>query len=146
MPKGGNIMLKETSGHILKIGDRVRMNIPAIESEDLDGIEVTKSGFNYWRWMCQHPEEIYMVTGFDYSNDDETGYLLSGAMAGNNWNSSELILMPVAKTRFEQIKNMTLQEMAESLVPMIVYGLCEEGVPNPESVKDWLSTPLDEAN
>lgn len=32
------------SGHLLKIGDRVQMNIPVIAEEDLDGIEVTASG------------------------------------------------------------------------------------------------------
>lgn len=102
-------MLKETAGQILKIGDKVRMNIPVIGAGDLDGIEVTASGVNYWRYMCQHPDEIYTVTGFDYSNNDETGYTLSDAMAGNNWYSNELILVPAADTRFEKIKSMTFE-------------------------------------
>lgn len=131
--------IQETSGHVLEIGDRVLMNILAIGEGDLDGIEITSSGFNYWRYMCQHPNEVYTVTGFEYSNDDKTGYTLSGAMSGNNWYSDELILLPAAKTRFEQIKNMTLQEMARNLIPMIVYELCEDGVPGPETVEKWLA-------
>ena len=115
------------------------MNIPVIEDGDLDGVEITASGTNYWRYMCQHPDEIYTVTGFDYSNDDEVGYTLSGAMEGNNWYSNELVLLPTAKTRFEQIRAMTLEEMAESIVPRVVYGLCEDGVPGPEAIKEWLS-------
>lgn len=132
-------MLKETSGHTLEIGDKVRMNITIIADEDLDGIEYTKSGVNYWRYMNQHPEEVYTVTGLDFSNDDETGYFLSGAMEGNNWLSSELILVPAAKTRFEYIKNMTIEEMAAELIPMIAYDLCEEGVPGIEAIEEWLS-------
>ena len=37
-------MLKETAGQILKIGDKVRMNIPVIGAGDLDGIIIM------WRW------------------------------------------------------------------------------------------------
>lgn len=137
-------MLKETAGQILKIGDKVRMNIPVIGAGDLDGIEVTASGVNYWRYMCQHPDEIYTVTGFDYSNDDETGYTLSDAMAGNNWYSNELILVPAADTRFEKIKSMTFEEMSKELVPMVVYGLCEDGIPGPEHIQMWLASSPDE--
>ena len=129
----------KTSGHILEIGDKVMMNILVIGEGDLDGVEITSSGVNYWRYMCQHPNEVYTVVGFDYSNDDETSYILSGAMSGNNWYSNELILLPAAKTRFERIKGMTLQEMARELIPMVVYGLCEDGVPGPDAIEEWLS-------
>ena len=120
------------------------MNIPVIGAGDLDGIEVTASGVNYWRYMCQHPDEIYTVTGFDYSNNDETGYTLSDAMAGNNWYSNELILVPAADTRFEKIKSMTFEEMSKELVPMVVYGLCEDGIPGPEHIQMWLASSPDE--
>lgn len=39
--------LHEISGHVLKVGDRVKMNIEAIGQGDLDGVEFTKSGKNY---------------------------------------------------------------------------------------------------
>ena len=38
--------LKETSGHLLKVGDRVKMNIPVIGEGDLDGDEITESGLD----------------------------------------------------------------------------------------------------
>ena len=132
----------ETTGHLLEVGDRVLMNILAIGEGDLDGIEVTTSGFNYWRYMCQHPDEVYTVTGFDFSEDTEVSYTLSGAMEGNNWFSNELILLPAPKSRFEEIKSMTFQEMAQNLIPMIVYDLCEDGVPGPEAVEKWLSESM----
>ena len=34
--------IKEISGHILEIGDRVKMNIPKIGEGDMDGVEFTK--------------------------------------------------------------------------------------------------------
>lgn len=36
--------IKEISGHILEIGDRVKMNIPKIGEGDMDGVEFTLSG------------------------------------------------------------------------------------------------------
>ena len=51
--------LHEISGHVLKVGDRVKMNIEAIGQGDLDGVEFTKSGKNYWLYMNQHPDEVY---------------------------------------------------------------------------------------
>lgn len=138
-------MVQNSTGHILEIGDKVRMNLSTIGEGDLDGIEVTSSGFNYWRYMCQHPDEVYTITAFDYTNEDEIGYNLSGAMADNNWYSDELILLPAAKTRFEVIKNMTLQEMAKDLIPMVIHDLCEEGIPGPEAIEEWLSGSPDKA-
>lgn len=44
-------MLQETSGHVLKIGDRVKMNIAVIAEEDMDGIEFTITGKDYWRYV-----------------------------------------------------------------------------------------------
>ena len=63
-------------------------------------------------------------------------------MEGNNWFSNELILLPAPKSRFEEIKSMTFQEMAQNLIPMIVYDLCEDGVPGPEAVEKWLSESM----
>ena len=59
--------IKEISGHILEIGDRVKMNIPKIGEGDMDGVEFTLSGENYWRYMNTHPDEVYTVEGFDNS-------------------------------------------------------------------------------
>lgn len=133
---------KEVTGHILEIGDRVRMNIAAIGKGDLDGIEVTMSGVNYWRYMCTHPDEIYTVEEFDYSNDNETGYILSGAMAGNNWYANELILVPEPKTRYEAIMAMSDRELAEFLVNRF-------GDPRDDMLKDkcmrWLDGPPEDS-
>ena len=129
--------LREISGQVLKVGDRVKMNIEAIGQGDLDGVEFTNSGTNYWRYMNQHPDEVYTVTKVDYDYDD-CPYFLSGYMSGNNWAADELILVPAPASRFEVIKNMTLQEMAADLLPMVL-DLCEDGVPSPELILEWLS-------
>lgn len=130
--------LKETSGNLLKVGDRVRMNIKAIGEGDMDGVEFTSSGFNYWRYMNEHPDEIYTVEDVDDSKA-EPQYILSGAMGKNTWYSDELILVPAPESIFEIIKNMTLDEMAQKLFPMVL-SQCEKGIPSPELVAIWLSS------
>lgn len=137
--------MKEISGHLLNIGDPVKMNIKAIGEGDLDGVEITDSGVNYWRYMNQHPDEVYTIVGLDLSGD-EPQYELSGAMGGNNWYSDELILVPSPASVFELIKNMTLEEMTANLFPMMM-SLCEDGVPSPEEIERWLnSRPETEIN
>lgn len=106
--------MKEITGHILEIGDRVKMNIAEIGSGDMDGVEFTCTGKNYWRYMNQHPDEIYTVVDFDFSGE-ETSYILSGEMSGNNWYPEELILVPEPKTYFEAIKCMDIDEMTKFL-------------------------------
>ena len=128
--------LHEISGHVLKVGDRVKMNIEGIGQGSPDGVEFTKSGKNYWRYMNQHPDEVYTITKVDFSYDD-CPYFLSGYM-DTNWAADELILVPIPASRFEVIKNMTLQEMAKDLLPMVL-DLCEDGVPTQELVSEWLS-------
>lgn len=130
--------LKETSGQILNVGDRVKMNIKVIGEGDMDGVEYTTSGVNYWRYMNEHPDEVYTVEGLDLSRG-EAQYVLSGAMGGNTWYSDELILVPAPESIFEVIKNMTLEEMVKDLFPMVL-GQCEEGFPSPELVKIWLNS------
>lgn len=132
---------KETSGHLLKVGDRVRMNIKVIGDGDLDGVEITASGFNYWRYMNEHPDEVYTVEDIDLSSDDPQ-YILSGAMGGNTWYSDELILVPTPESIFEGIKNMTLEEMSQKLFP-IVLRQCEDGVPSQELIEEWLNSKPD---
>lgn len=113
LDKNSSNPLKETIGQSLNIGDKVRMNIPCFEDSDRDGVEFTISDKNYWRYMNQHPNEIYTVTGFDYTtDDDQTTYLLSGYMEGTNWYSDELILIPEPQSNFELIKNMSIDDMA----------------------------------
>ena len=132
--------LHEISGHVLKVGDRVKMNIEGIGQGSPDGGEFTKSGKNYWRYMNQHPDEVYTITKVDFSYDD-CPYFLSGYM-DTNWAADELILVPIPASRFEVIKNMTLQEMAKDLLPMVL-DLCEDGVPTQELVSEWLSSAPD---
>lgn len=114
------------------------MNIKGIGDRDLDGVEITADGTNYWRYMNQHPEEVYTVEDFDFSYE-ETQYVLSGAMSGNTWYADDLILVPEPSSIFEVIKNMTFDEMKEQLFAMVL-GQCEDGVPSPELIETWLDS------
>lgn len=126
------------AGHVLNIGDKVKMNIAVIEKEDMDGIELTTNGRNYWRYMKEHPDEVYTVTGFDFSGD-ETGYELDGYMADNNWYANELIHVPEPASQFEVIKNMTLDEAPGILLAMI-RATCEDSLPTEDVLKQWLQS------
>lgn len=130
--------LKEVSGHVLNVGDKVKMNIPVIAEGEMDGVEYTASGKNYWRYMNEHPDEVYTVEGYDLNNE-QCPYILSGYMSsvGGNWSADELIHVPEPASRFEVIKNMTLEEMAKGFIPMIME-LCEDGVPSEETAMEWL--------
>lgn len=130
---------KEISGQALKVGDRVKMNIEVIGKGDLDGVEFTSSGFNYWLYMQTHPDEVYTIVALDFSMSDECIYVLSGAMGGNTWAADELILLQEPKTVFEAIKNMTIEEMSEELIPLI-QRFCEDGVPTNESMLEILNS------
>ena len=130
--------LKETSGHVLNVGDKVRMNIPVIGAGDLEGVEVTNTGKDYWRYMNEHPDEVYTITKYDLAYED-CPYRLSGYMSDNTWASDELIHVPEPQNRFELLKNMTVEEMARELIPMVME-LCEDGVPSEELVLDWLNS------
>ena len=46
----------------------------------------------------------------------------------------------VQPNRAEIISNMSLDEMARELIPMI-EELCEDGVPSPDYIRWWLSLP-----
>lgn len=130
--------LKDVPHQMLEIGDKVKMDIEAImKRDDMDGIEVTKTGENYLKYMLAHPEEVYTVVELDLDYE-YCPYVLSGPMGNNTWSRDELIYVPQAQTRFEVIKNMTLQEMATDLIPMI-GALCEDGVPCPDWVEMWLN-------
>ena len=130
--------MKSVSGHQLEIGDRVKMNIDAIEKEgDLDGVEITATGKNYWKYMNEHPDEVYTVTAFDFSDENEVSYVLSGFMGDNNWFANELIHLPEPKSRFEAIKNMTIEEMSTELFPLL-HEICEDGIPSPELFRSFL--------
>ena len=129
--------IQNTSGQQLRIGDRVRMNIEVIGQGDLDGVAYTNNGKDYWRYMNQHPDEIYTITGLDLDYD-ESIYELSGPMAGTTWASDELILLPAPTSRFEVIKNMTFEEMRDTLLPML-QDLCAYGVPSKQMMEQWLN-------
>lgn len=129
--------IQNTSGQLLKIGDKVKMNIEVIGQGDLDGVEIgDNNSVNYWRYMNQHPDEVYTITGLNL-NYDTCPYELSGAMSGNTWASDELILLPEPTSRFEVIKNMTLEEMRDNLLPML-QELCAYGVPFKQTMEQWL--------
>lgn len=130
--------IQNTSGQLLKIGDKVKMNIEVIGQGDLDGVEIgDNNSVNYWRYMNQHPDEVYTITGLNL-NYDTCPYELSGAMSGNTWASDELILLPEPTSRFEVIKNMTLEEMRDNLLPML-QELCAYGVPSKQMMEQWLT-------
>lgn len=130
--------LHDVPHQLLEVGDKVKMDIKGIlKRDDMDGIEITATGDNYLKYMLAHPEEVYTVVALDL-NYEFCPYVLSGPMGNNTWARDELIYVPEAQTRFEVIKNMTLQEMAEKLMPMIA-ALFEEGVPCPELVEAWLN-------
>lgn len=92
--------------------------IKEIEKGDMDGVEFTKTGENYWRYICAHPDEVYTITGIDL-NYDECPYILSGFLGNNTWSSEELILVPDPTDNFEVIKNMTKEEMIAQLPDML---------------------------
>lgn len=130
--------IQNTSGQLLKIGDKVKMNIEVIGQGDLDGVEIgDNNSVNYWRYMNQHPDEVYTITGLNLDYDT-CPYELSGAMSGNTWASDELILLPEPTSRFEVIKNMTLEEMRDNLLPML-QELCAYGVPSKQMMEQWLT-------
>ncbi len=126
-------------GHILNVGDRVRISIPAVQAEmeefGSDGIEITSSGKNYWRYINEHPDEVYTIIGLDFNYDDP--YILSGYMDDTTWGAACLIHLPEPESNFEVIKNMTIEEMAEQLFPLLA-GICEDGVPSKELMLEWL--------
>lgn len=128
--------IKEVSGHILNVGDKVKMNIPVLADGDLDGVEITKSGKNYWRYMNEHPDEIYTVVELDF-NYDACPYKLSGEMSGTSWAADELIHVPEAKTRFEVLKNADEDEMT-SLLYGLILEMAEDGVPTEGTIAEWL--------
>ena len=130
--------IQNTSGQLLKIGDKVKMNIEVIGQGDLDGVEIgDNDSVNYWRYMNQHPDEVYTITGLNLDYDT-CPYELSGAMSGNTWASDELILLPEPTSRFEIIKNMTFEEMRDNLLPML-QELCAYGVPSKQMMEQWLT-------
>lgn len=133
--------LTPISGHVLEIGDKVKMNIPVLAKTDLDGVEFTSSGKNYWKYINSHPDEIYTVVGINF--DYETcPYILSGYLSDNTWAPDELIYIPNAQTNFEVIKNMTLEEAPDILTNMIL-SLCEDGMPSKETIAEYLSSKPD---
>ena len=132
--------LQKTTGNILEIGDKVKINLQYlewdVEENGGDGIEFTASGKNYLRYAREHPDEVYTVV--DINPEYECcPYVLSGYMSDNTWESNHLILLPAPKSNFEVIKNMTLEEMAAQLIPMI-SDLCEDGVPCEEFISESL--------
>jgi len=129
--------IKEVPHQMLEIGDKVKMDINTIlQRDDMEGVETTQTGQNYLKYMLSHPDEVYTVVELDF-NYESCPYVLSGAMGNNTWARDELIYVPEPATRFEVIKNMTQEEMATQLLPM-VFSLCEDGVPAPELVAMWL--------
>jgi ribA/ribD-fused uncharacterized protein len=82
---------KDTTPLVFAIGDKVKMNIKAFDTTDLDGVAYTKSGKNYWKYMNEHPNEVYTITEIDTSMNNDCVYVLSGYMSDNTWAADELI-------------------------------------------------------
>lgn len=138
-------MTEQPYKKILEVGDRVKMDIDVIASGDMDGVEFTSSGTNYWAHMLNNPDGTYTVESVDFDFTDEEGnpsYTLSDQMKGNTWYRDELILLPAPKILFEKIKEMTLEEMSVQIVP-IMQRVCKDGIPTPEEVRAFLSSPAD---
>lgn len=134
--------LVPTSRQNLNVGDKVKMNISLIERGDLDGIAYTTSGKDYWRYMNEHPDEVYTVTAIDTTRGEgEICYCLDGYMSSNNWYSDELIHIPAPSSRYEVIKNMTLDEMATDLLPLL-SEILEDGLPSNQLFKEFLEAAL----
>lgn len=133
--------LTPVSGHVLEIGDKVKMNIPVLAETDLDGVEFTSSGKNYWKYINAHPDEVYTVIGINF--DYETcPYILSGYLNDSTWAPDELIYIPEAQTNFEVIKNMTIKE-APAILTNLILSLCEDGMPSEETIAAYLNTKPD---
>lgn len=130
--------IKESSGHQLNVGDKVKMNIAAIRAGDLDGVEFTATGKDYWRYMNEHPDEVYTVTKLDL-NQDECIYVLSGYMCDNTWAADELIHIPEPASMFEVMKNLTREESPAFILSMI-HELCDDEFPSPDAVLEWLDS------
>lgn len=128
-------MLKDVSGHVLEIGDKVKMNIEVLKNGDLDGVEFTSTGENYWKYICSHPDEVYTVTDITYQYSDESIYVLDGYLADNTWAADELIYVPEAKTRYEVIKNMSFEEMRDGLRELLA-----QYDPAKDDFAQWLDT------
>lgn len=139
--------LSDRGRWIPEAGDKVRMNIHSLGIGDLDGVEVTESGANYWQYINEHPDEIYEVTGIDqdaFNSDNPCMFQLSGAMAGNTWAADELIHV-VPQTRFDDIKAMSFAQMKTGLIQQFIQ-LCEDGIPSEELVAEWLNEELPPVN
>lgn len=84
---------KDTTPPVFTIGDKVKMNIKAFDKSDLDGVAFTASGKNYWKYMNEHPDEVYTIVATDETLRNECIYVLSGFMGGNTWAADELLLV-----------------------------------------------------
>lgn len=133
--------LLDTSGHILNVGDKVKMNIPVIGSGDLDGVEITNSEKNYWRYMNEHPYEVYTVVDTYFSKEGEVSYILDGYMSGNNWYPDELIHVPKPENRYEILKNMFLDEMTRELIPFLAGLMSSEDL-SEDFIRKYLSEKI----
>lgn len=60
-------------------------------------------------------------------------------MGDNSWCADELIHVPQPETVFEDIKNMTFEEMKERLFRMVL-AQCGDGVPSPDAIAEWLQS------
>jgi len=80
--------------HSFPIGASVKMNIDKFYNDDRDGVEVTRSGKNYWEYMFNHPDETYKIISKSFNDNVQMyAYELDGYMANNTWYEDELILV-----------------------------------------------------
>lgn len=142
------MILSETRERILGIGSKVRMNIPRMEKaveEDGDGCFVNiQTGKDYLQYAKEHPDEVYCVVKHKFFAHT-CWYVLSGEMSGCQCGVEDIIPVIERKSRFESFKEMSLDEMASQMIPLIYYQLCSKGLPKEKEIQQWLgSCPNDE--
>lgn len=105
----------------IKIGDKVRMNVPEILRYSLQECMLDKQ---YLLHMIDHPNEVYTVEKYNL-DCPVCPYILSGAMAGPAWADDEIIPVSYASSWFDVIKNASIDDMANALSFMLhrFYGL-----------------------
>lgn len=99
--------LQKTTGNILEIGDKVKINLQYlewdVEENGGDGIEFTASGKNYLRYAREHPDEVYTVV--DINPEYECcPYVLSGYMSDNTWESNHQVCEEDPEVRAEAMQ------------------------------------------
>lgn len=93
------------------VGDKVRINIDAVNVKDFNNIT--------FRYINEHPIEIYTITEIIKNKDNSISYNLSRFSKKYTWCSTELISITKAKNIYEQIVQSTYEELIK-LLPHVI--------------------------